>query len=804
LTSLHQMSEISTSAYAVGTSPDKPVDRPVVEAKSGSPLGFVEEVVATNIPDGYWLEAFPFSVNDQSPPDLIGYGLGLLDKKGEVRLYYNPKGRQVEKGTSKIKANWPATMIQELDFPVALCYADLTGNGFNDVIICDHYGPSMDTLWDAQTQNGGRVIWLRNPGRRGLGLQYWEINHIGNSTGMHRLQVGHFTTKNTIQVMAIPVIRSAGDRTSPAPIIIYTPQYGSDRSAGPISWRSEIAFNSTFRLIHDVVVVHPDDGGLDQALVAGREGTSLIWHDSLGWQHNNIGEGIRRQGSNPYWGSGSVDLGKTKDDTAAYIATAEAFHGNLVVVYVKRRRARKGTQSLKDSSLWTRFVIDNFGPVDPEQYTGTIHHVACGDFDGDGVDSFVISCMGAPIGKPENQGVYLYKPINLATGEFAKYKISGESAGRVALADFEGRGQLSAASISYYVPNYHTGPDPPGIRLTIPRTEEDLRITATGSAQEPVIRVPRPHVLSVLKTTASISLLEVAGKRLWIMVIPPKHKVTLASHDGVKVLYGKVIINNPKGGEVRGVAPAAHTQATTLLNSSNGSITGGDDGAVIMRIEHLSNEFQGPFTSMSQVKTRNAFPPSIGNDVASMHFPFIAVEQLDWAAKPPLWDDFQFNNMTGFHLHFNDDLLQEICHIQLWTLGIGETARFHNHYEKSFCEIHMCLKNGGGRGGMRYFPDDYTEKIDVKKELTKEYVEKNSTLIVVPDMAEHGPLWKIKPGTQATPVIRDNGTVDYPWHAWLASEFGNHTLPINPPLGTDKQRYDIWLAFEFPESAFQY
>ena len=127
----------------------------------------------------------------------------------------------------------------------------------------------------------------------------------------------------------------------------------------------------------------------------------------------------------------------------------------------------------------------------------------------------------------------------------------------------------------------------------------------------------------------------------------------------------------------------------------------------------------------------------------------------------------------------------------------------------------------------RYFEDDYFEPIDVKKELTKEYVEKTSTLLVVPDMHEHGPLWRIKEGTQATPIIRDDDTVSYPWHAWLASDFGDYDLPIEPPLQEDVQSFDVWMAyvfsvghlsllgvlimfgsfrcrFEFPSSAFQY
>ena len=94
----------------------------------------------------------------------------------------------------------------------------------------------------------------------------------------------------------------------------------------------------------------------------------------------------------------------------------------------------------------------------------------------------------------------------------------------------------------------------------------------------------------------------------------------------------------------------------------------------------------------------------------------------------------------------------------------------------------------------RYFSDSYTDPIDTKKELTKKYVEDNSTLIVVPSMSEHGPLWKVQSGTDVTPQLRLNDTVDYPWHAWLSSQFGDYTLPIDPPLPPDTQKYDVWMA----------
>lgn len=47
-----------------------------------------ENVIATPLPDGYWIEAFPFKPGDT--PDIIAYGLGFLGKPSAIKLLTNP------------------------------------------------------------------------------------------------------------------------------------------------------------------------------------------------------------------------------------------------------------------------------------------------------------------------------------------------------------------------------------------------------------------------------------------------------------------------------------------------------------------------------------------------------------------------------------------------------------------------------------------------------------------------------------------------------------------------------------------
>lgn len=52
-------------------------------------------------------------------------------------------------------------------------------------------------------------------------------------------------------------------------------------------------------------VVSGANSGLDQVLLAGREGVNLLWYDvnAAKWEYQNIGEGLPQQPDNPYWGS---------------------------------------------------------------------------------------------------------------------------------------------------------------------------------------------------------------------------------------------------------------------------------------------------------------------------------------------------------------------------------------------------------------------------------------------------------------------------------------------------------------------
>jgi hypothetical protein len=71
---------------------------------------------------------------------------------------------------------------------------------------------------------------------------------------------GHFTRKDRIQIIAVPIVVGSKDVTTPPPIIIYTAPDNplsapvDDDSKG---WKTEVPFPDKFVLIHEVTGTPP-------------------------------------------------------------------------------------------------------------------------------------------------------------------------------------------------------------------------------------------------------------------------------------------------------------------------------------------------------------------------------------------------------------------------------------------------------------------------------------------------------------------------------------------------------------------
>jgi len=391
---------------------------------------FKSEVVESFRNDGYWVE--PIDVNNNGKTDLIGYGLGL----GEVTAYKNP--------------DWTKELITKVYSPVGMHHADINGNGFNDIVICHQYGKTMVDC----DPDGGKIDWFENPGTPD---GKWKQHFIGKSCAMHRLRIGHFTRTDKWQVLGLPIVGQPFQVHSIAPMILFTEP---DDISNAEKWDEEVIDDSSFRIVHAVELLPNPETGLDNFVIAAEEGVIWMGYDlnTKTWNKKVLGigdhtqippDGFVKGEKEIFKGSGNVAVGKIGSDPHAYMATIEPFHGNMVAVYCKNDDAPI------EEAKWTRYVLDVFDNLN-EHSEGPGHHVVCHDFDGDGEDEFLVALRG-PM---PWQGVFYYKAVDAKNGVFTKWRVSSESAARIAVGDFNGNGKLDFATMGYSVQGYFETADP--------------------------------------------------------------------------------------------------------------------------------------------------------------------------------------------------------------------------------------------------------------------------------------------------------------------------------------------------------
>jgi hypothetical protein len=552
--------------------------------------------------------------------------------------------------------------------------------------------------------------------------------------------------------------------------------------------------NTSFTAVLTVLDRFDGPQGLDSMLISSREGVSRLYHKDQRWQREVIGIGepkearqdpwVESPGSGDHWGSGCADAGRIGSDPFAYIATLDPFHGTSVCVYVKDNQGISSTR-------WKRHVLDVYGTPNQRLKTGDgpLHFVVCGDFDGDGEDEFLVSMFGPldrdkegnsippPSGPHPLKGIMYYKAVDIQNGIFAKWRITEESSARIAVGDFSGTGRLDLVSMGYNVKLYYEEPAPVvtlHLNDTIaPRSSEpEVTIVSTLWENEGMIYLPLPtsdasdpRRVKKFRHAEKLDLIEVAGYRISVEVLPFDSSLPVPEGQGIKVLFGSVDAGNQHRAPFS-VAP--FTTSPTAVAS--GSIQTGHTGAIILRFAPIDSEGVTDFTSSSSVPVKSLIQ-SLKTSLSSMQF--VKVEDLPWGAK---FKGADFYNLSGFSFSFLETK-ELIAHLQFWTAGANVNCGVHNHASDMFQEIHVCLSPGTGDGGMWSLKDSVkiTDARDLDK-LGPDYFDK----LPLGRLDEHGGLWhRDSYGKAYRPSDR---RIVYPYHKWQAGKGPN---------------VDVWAAIEF-------
>ncbi|KAF4468833.1 Aldos-2-ulose dehydratase [Fusarium albosuccineum] len=707
---------------------------------------------------------------------------------------------------------WKCYQMAHLDTPVPTASLDITGNGYSDVIVGYEFG---NTMIDCDPR-GGKLVWFENPGSKGPDA-HWKEHYIGRWPAMHRLVTGYFTQRSFPEIIAAPVVHGPKDKHTPAPIIcfqapsrpdapeVYEPQVdacqnrveANSRLGERSEWRKDIVDDQHFRVVHEIYAKRFDGpSGLDSLIVASMEGVHWLYFRDGRWQREHITTGEPRKigqradtfspGAGDMWGSGSADAGRIGSNPFAYVASIDPFHGPKVCAYTRSGRELEG-------NLWKRHVLDVYGtPAQKRLWgDGPGHQVICADIDGDGDDEFLVSLFG-PLdrdnedkptgnalqsGENPNKGIICYKAIDLDKGIFAKWHIATRSSARCTVGNFAGSGAADIASISYNVEHYYQELDP---KVTLYKNHliPSFKPQITGSlwSDEGMVYLPRPT--SVTHFEAKV-LIEVANFAISVEVYPPKESIHAPKEDGIKPIYGSVVINNCETRAPLGGPPfpakedlSAHDGKRTVMKADS------EKGAIILRLTPIQKPHSpGPWKKAVDVPVRNVFDIS----EQGLTFPdlsFTRGDDLCWGAA---FKGVDFYNMTGFHFRFLDDK-QNIAHMQFWTAGPNVDARLHDHSDNAFKELHTCLSQGTPNGprdemGGMWAPVSTSCPPCRPKGYPRGYGH-----CPLKPLEEHGRIWHEDDSGQA--VYRRNNTVSYPPHAWHA--------------GTAPEGYiDVWMALEF-------
>ena len=225
-------------------------------------------------------------------------------------------------------------------------------------------------------------------------------------------------------------------------------------------------------------------------------------------------------------------------------------------------------------------------------------------------------------------------------GTFTKTKLSNVSAARLATGQmipsegvvsaghelsqplFLTRCEQSFATISYSVAGTLESPDP-SINVFL-----STGILAEKLDKEVNLRVVRPGSANFV---TELEFLDVSSYQMSLVVLPPSRSFKVPTGTGIKVIAGSCswLDSATHERETRVMATRPFTRETMLVNAEG--LESGDEGVVFVKFSPSKTSGTPPFTTMSQIPSHNIFPAYVPDDVRAISFPWVKVEDTDWA-----------------------------------------------------------------------------------------------------------------------------------------------------------------------------
>lgn len=392
---------------------------------------------------GYW--ASFVDLERTGRPDILAFGV----RAGPVELFHNPFPITSDKDDVPTYGNgpsaetcspprWSSTKLDTPEGPVAATYAPLLGE-FPDIVIATRFGGGLASIDDT----GGQLVLYANPKNEGRPDSHWSKFEIGQLAGTHRVWFGHFTTMESIQLLAVPITSKKGDAFAPVTLTLFQPKSNGDIKA---AWESESISSHTYSVVHDVAIGrYRKCDQLDSIVVASNEGLTWVYYDIGEWKREVISEGLDLKstghisvgsGSDIFSGYQDVAIGKLGDDSTAFIAASGPFHGNVIRIHVK---VSGNVGDLTDAK-WEAYSLHTFDEISPVvDGSGGVHQIAAVDLDGDGDDEVVIA--------HKFKGVYVARVADITRGIFQLSTVSTAPASRIDFADVDGNGHLDIVTL---------------------------------------------------------------------------------------------------------------------------------------------------------------------------------------------------------------------------------------------------------------------------------------------------------------------------------------------------------------------